>query len=159
MSIEQMGNDFMRKYGSSSVKKKKHRKRKSVSAGQGWVQEPSRHSMSAYGISSGRKKRTYSYQPKQQFRSAPMIKAGVGIIGAGVGATASFLAKRREEMKKKQAEEKAEKKRKEEYYQGEIRKPTDVVSVVKEKIPFAKTVEQKVAEEKYFQAQHPKFHL
>jgi hypothetical protein len=148
MSIEAMGSEFMRKYGVKTVKRK-HKKRRTTS--QGWVNESERHQMASYGIKTGRKQREYT--PKQTFRSAPLIKAGLGLTIAGVGATARFIAKRREEQAKRKAEEEAEKKRKEEYYQGEIRKPTDVISVVKEKIPFAKTVEQKVAEENYFQAQ------
>lgn len=105
MSIEAMGNDFMRKYGSKTVKRKhKKRVRKSFGgSGQGWVNESERHQMASYGIKTGRKEREYT--PKTTFKSAPLIKAVVGSAVFGLKAGAGFLAKRREEMARKKAEE------------------------------------------------------
>lgn len=128
MSVEQASADFMRKYGSTSVKKKHHKKRKSYSTGsQGWVEEPARHSMSAYGIKSGRKAR--DFQPKQNFKSAPYIKAGIGGALAVAGFIARAKAKADEKRKIKEAEEKAEKERKERIgiYEGQKDLPTRFV--------------------------------
>lgn len=149
MSIEAMGTEFMRKYGASP--KRKHRKRRTASS-QGWVNEPARHSMSAYGISSGRKQREYT--PKTTFRSAPLLKAGLGLTVAGLGATARFIAKRREEQARKKAEEEQKKREQQEkddyYYDGNI---TLAREPLEEKIPFVKRFKEKERQQLWKEAQ------
>lgn len=147
MSIEKMGDEFMRKYGSKPVKRKS-RKRKATS-NQGWTDEPVRHSMASYGIKSGRKTRDYA--PKQTFKSAPYIKAGVGFgvagLGAGLGllkSTGSFLAKKREEKLRKDRE-------REEYLDGEIRTPLS--ERVRERVPFVRPIDNAIWNDTYYKAQ------
>ena len=151
MSIEQMGNDFMRKYGSSTVKKKRHRKRRT---GQGWVQEPARHSMSAYGIPSGRKKREYSFSPKTTFRSAPLIKAGLGATVFGLKTIGGAYKKAKEigaERERKRQEEEAKQKEKEDYfYDGKIQQAKEPLE---NKIPFMKQLQAKERDIAYREAQ------
>lgn len=149
MSIEAMGTEFMRKYGASP--KRKHRKRRTASS-QGWVNEPARHSMSAYGISSGRKQREYT--PKTTFRSAPLLKAGLGLTVAGLGATARFLAKRKADADRKRLEEEQKKKEQQEkedyYYDGQI---TPAREPIQDKIPFVKQFQDKQRQQLYKEAQ------
>jgi hypothetical protein len=112
MSIEQASKDFMRKYGDKSVKRKhKKRLRNSFSGGQGWENESERHQMASYGIKTGRKAREYS--PKTTFKSAPLIKAGIGLGLKGIGVTARFLAKRKADAERKKAEEQKQQQEKE----------------------------------------------
>lgn len=151
MSIEAMGSEFMRKYGASPKRKHKKRVRKSYSA-KGWVNEPARHSMSAYGISSGRKQREYT--PKTTFRSAPLLKAGLGLTVAGIGATARFLAKRKADADRKKAEEEQKKKEQQEkedyYYDGQI---TPAREPLEDKIPFVKKFQEKQRQQLFREAQ------
>lgn len=149
MSIEAMGTEFMRKYGASP--KRKHRKRRTASS-QGWVNEPARHSMSAYGISSGRKQREYT--PKTTFRSAPLLKAGLGLTVAGLGATARFLAKRKADADRKKAEEQERERLQQEkedyYYDGKI---TPAREPLEDKIPFVKKFQEKQRQQIFREAQ------
>lgn len=149
MSIEAMGSEFMRKYGSSP--KRKHRKRRTASS-QGWVNEPARHSMSAYGISSGRKQREYT--PKTTFRSAPLLKAGLGLTVAGLGATARFLAKRKADADRKKAEEQERERLQQEkedyYYDGRI---TPAREPLEDKIPFVKKFQEKQRQQLFREVQ------
>jgi len=138
MSIESMGDDFMRKYGSSPKRKHKKRVRKSFSSGgQGWENESERHQMASYGIKTGRKQREYA--PKSTFRSAPLIKAGVGGAVFGLKAVGGFLAKRKADADRKKAEEDAKKKVEQEkedyYYDGKI---TPAKEPIQNRVPFVK---------------------
>ena len=147
MSIEKMGDEFMRKYGSKPVKRK-HKKRIS-SSNQGWTDEPVRHSMASYGIKSGRKTRDYT--PKQTFNSAPYIKAGIGFGVAGLSATARFLAKKKADADRKRAEENAKQKFKEDvFYDGKI---TPAKKPLEENIPFVKNLKDAERKQQFKEAQ------
>lgn len=67
MSIEKMGDEFMRKYGSKPVKRK-HRKR-TASSNKGWTGESSRHALARMGVKTGNKSKNKVMKENRSYKN------------------------------------------------------------------------------------------
>lgn len=158
--IDSMTADFMRKYGGGSSGSKGNyvcvpssNKYVGAGSGKGWENEPARHSMSAFGIKSGRKGKE-----KSKFRSEPFIKAGIGgafAVARGVGKVKAILDERKQKQKEKEERERQEKEYNDNFvYDGSITPPRqNIFDKTLDSNDFIKNLRKKEADRVYKEAQ------